>query len=346
MNRRDIIKAAAILPAAAAVRGATKVNSKAAKKSIKPMRLNAGDKVSVVTPSSGLAAEDFDKAVEHIRSLGFEPKVMPNARKVNGFLAGTDSERLSDLHAAFADKETKGVWCARGGYGATRLLPSIDFSIIKKNPKVFIGYSDITALHVSILRKTGLVTFHGPVGTSRYTDYTKGHCLNAIQTPSAPYKISISEDNAAKESDLFKTRTIRGGKARGKLVGGNLSLLASMAGTEFGLPDLRGKILFIEDVGERPYRVDRMLTQLLQSGNMKSLAGIALGVFEDCDPGENENSPSLFEVVNERLSGLGIPVVYGLSFGHITDQFTLPLGIEAELDADKFEMTFLETGVK
>jgi muramoyltetrapeptide carboxypeptidase len=248
------------------------------------------------------------------------------------------------LHQAFGDREIKAVWCVRGGYGATRFLPDLDFKLIEKNPKIFIGYSDITALHLAIHQNTGLVTFHGPVAASTFSDYTKNHMAGVLINPSAPYKIELSPVNIAKESNLFKTETITRGKCRGKLIGGNLSLLAAMAGTDFALRDTKGKILFIEDIGEQPYRIDRMLTQLKQTIDLRQLAGIALGVFEDCNP-KDMTSQSLIEVFRDRLGNLGIPVIYGLSFGHIRDQFTLPFGIEAEMDTETATMTFLESAV-
>ena len=314
------------------------------KKLIKPKRLSKGDTVAVIAPSSGVEAAGFDKALQNMADLGFKTKVGKSARNIKGFLAGTDKERLDDLHQAFADKEVNAIWCVRGGYGASRFLPNLDFNLIKKNPKILIGYSDITALHLAIHQNTGLVTFHGPVAASTYSDYAKKHVVNVLMNPSAPYKIELSPDNIAKESNLFKTETITKGKARGKLIGGSLSLLTAMAGTPFGLRDTKGKILFTEDVGEQPYRIDRMLTQLRQSIDMRQLAGIALGVFEDCNP-KDTNSQSLIEVIKDRLGDLGIPVVYGLSFGHIRDQFTMPVGIEAELDTETATMTFLESGV-
>ena len=314
------------------------------KKLIKPKRLSKGETVAVITPSSGVEAEGFSKALQNMADLGFKTKVGKSARNIKGFLAGTDKERLDDLHQAFADKEVNAIWCVRGGYGAMRFLPDLDFNLIKKNPKILIGYSDITALHLAIHQNTGLVTFHGPVAASTYSDYAKKHVVNVLMNPSAPYKIELSPDNIAKESNLFKTETITKGKARGKLIGGNLSLLTAMAGTPFGLRDTKGKILFTEDVGEQPYRIDRMLTQLRQSIDMKQLAGIALGVFEDCNPKSNDTQ-SLMDVLKDRLGDLGIPVVYGLSFGHIRDQFTLPVGIEAEFDTETATMTFLESGV-
>ena len=313
-------------------------------KIIKPKRLKAGDTVAVIAPASGLSKESFDKAIQNLESLGLKTKIGKSARGVKGFLAATDKERLDDLHWAFSDKEIAGVWCVRGGYGAARLLPAIDYDLIRKNPKILIGYSDITSLHLAISQNTGLVTFHGPVAASELSEYTKNHVVNALMNPSAPYKIEVSEFNKANESNLFKTETITAGKARGRLIGGNLSLLSALAGTPYALQNLKGKILFIEDVGEQPYRIDRMLTQLRQSANLNSLAGIALGIFEDCNP-RAANTQTLLDVLKDRLGDLGIPVIYGLSLGHIRDQFTLPVGIEAELDATNATLTLLETGV-
>lgn len=341
MKRREILKGLAALPLLA-----SPVFSKVRrnKKIVKPKRLKPGDTVAVIAPASGLSKESFDKALENLESLGLKTKVGKSARGNLGFLAATDKERLDDLHAAFADKEIAGIWCVRGGYGAARLLPAIDYDLIRKNPKILIGYSDITSLHLAISQNTGLVTFHGPVAASELSDYTKNHVVNALMNDGAPYKIELSEYNKAQTSNLFKTEIITSGKARGRLIGGNLSLLSALAGTPFALQNLKGKILFIEDVGEQPYRIDRMLTQLRQSADLRSLAGIALGIFEDCNP-RAKDTQTLLDVVKDRLGDLSIPVVYGLSFGHIRDQFTIPVGIEAELDAGEATITLLETGV-
>jgi len=341
MKRRDLIKSAAMLPLLTIpVFGKKSSNMKI----LKPQRLKAGDTVGVIAPASGLVQESFDKAVQNLESLGFKTKIGKSARNLRGFLAGTDKERIDDLHWAFSDAEIKAVWCLRGGYGVSRILPNVDYNLIKKNPKIFIGYSDITALHTAIFQNCGLVTFHGPVASSNYLDYSKKHVVNVLMNPSVPYKIELSEYNKTHESNLYKTEVITKGKARGKLIGGNLSLLSALAGTPFALKNLKGKILFIEDVGEQPYRIDRMLTQLRQSVDLTQLAGIALGIFEDCNP-KTPNTQSLIEVLKDRLGNLRIPVIYGLSFGHIRDQFTLPVGIEAELDTENATMTFLETGV-
>lgn len=343
MKRRDILKGlAAVSFLASPVFSKIRRNEK--HKIIKPKRLKTGDTVAVIAPASGLSKESFDNALKNLESLGLKTKVGKSARGNKGFLAATDKERLDDLHWAFSDKEISAVWCVRGGYGAARLLPDIDYNLIRKNPKILIGYSDITSFHLAISNNTGLVTFHGPVAASELSDYTKKHVTNVLMNPSAPYKIELSEYNKANSLNLFKTETIAGGKARGQLIGGNLSLLSALAGTPFALANLKGKILFIEDVGEQPYRIDRMLTQLRQSADLRSLAGIALGIFEDCNP-RTKDTQTLSDVVKDRLGDLGIPVIYGLSFGHIRDQFTMPVGIEAELDTTNATLTLLETGV-
>lgn len=344
MKRREFVKAAAAMPLLARFGFGAERTISRGRKIVKPKRLRAGDTVAVVAPASGVETEDFERALKNLEDLGLKTKVGKHARDRNGFLAGTDKERLEDLHQAFADGSVKAVWCVRGGYGASRLLPDVDFKLIARHPKIFVGYSDITALHTAIHQNTGLVTFHGPVAASTFSDYSKNHLTGVLMNPSAPYRVELSPDNAAKESNLYRTETITKGKCRGRLIGGNLSLLTALAGTSFALRGVRGKILFLEDVGEKPYRVDRMLTQLRQSIDLRSLAGIALGIFEDCNP-KDDASPSLISVVRERLGDLKIPVVYGLSFGHIRDQFTLPVGIEAEMDADNATMSFLKTGV-
>jgi muramoyltetrapeptide carboxypeptidase len=346
MKRRDLLKGIATIP----LLSLNLFSQKSMKTNlIKPKRLKEGDTIGLIAPASNVDDQDFQNAVKAIESFGFKPKIGKNARKFNGYLAGTDKERLADLHWAFSDKEIKAVWCIRGGYGVTRLLPNIDFSLIKKNPKVVIGYSDITALLVSIYQNAGLVTFHGPVASSSFSEYSKTHCLDVLMNPTSPYKIELSEENKAEASELYKTEIITRGKARGKLVGGNLSLIAAMCGTKFGLKNTKGKLLFLEDVNEAPYRVDRMLTQLRQSVDLTQLAGIACGIFEDSSFRKKENTdnsaPKMIDTLKDRLGDLKIPVIYGLSFGHINRQFTLPIGIEAELDTENATMTFLENGV-
>ncbi len=315
------------------------------KKALKPNRLKKGDTIGLITPGSYISDEGLEKAVSNIESLGFQVKLSKNIRAKRGFNAGTDLERLLDLHTMFTDDQVAGIWCARGGYGCGRLLPYIDYPLIKKHPKVFIGYSDVTALLNAIYLKTDLVGFHGPVGASEMTDYTKEHLLAVVVEGKSPHVISLSENNKSNEDTAFHCRPIAYGKTEGRLIGGNLSLLSSMCGTEWE-PDYKDNITFIEDIGEKPYRIDRMLTQLRQSGNFKDTAGVSFGIFNDCAAPEGEDSLSLEDTINDRISDLRIPSIYGLSFGHIKDQITLPIGINAELDTRQQTLTLLEEAVK
>ncbi|MFN0139358.1 MAG: LD-carboxypeptidase [Pyrinomonadaceae bacterium] len=345
LNRRDLLKGAIILPfMSKAVLGQKTTRSR---KVIKPKRLAAGETIGIIAPASGAEPEKFDAASAMLESMGYKTKVGKYARGDNGIFSGTDKERLHDLMWAFTDKTIDAVWCIRGGDGAPRLLPDIDFDVIRRNPKIFVGYSDITSLHVAISNATGLVTFHGPGASSTFSDYTKPRVFDLLNGAATPYKIELADGNIdkGKQAPLYKTETITKGKCRGRLIGGNLSLLSALAGTPYALRDLKGKILFIEDVNERPYRIDRMLTQLRQSADLKSLAGVALGIFDGCEPPAGRWSQTVQDVVRDRLGDLGVPVVYGLSFGHIRDQCTFPVGIEAELDADAATLTLLEPAV-
>jgi muramoyltetrapeptide carboxypeptidase len=266
-------------------------------------------------------------------------------RKRLGHLAGTDAERLADLHSAFSDPDTDAVWCVRGGYGCTRLLPDVDFDLIRRHPKPFFGYSDVTALHLAIGQKTGLVTFHAPVAAGVYEPHTFPHFLEVVRNGKAPYAMHQRTPGGFPEDDAFDPYVIAEGKAEGELTGGNLSLLAAMCGTPWQ-PSFKNKLVFIEEVGEQPYRVDRLLTQLLEATDLKKAAGIALGVFFDCKPKNSDFSLTLRETLSDRLASLGMPVLYGLPFGHIPEQVTLPYGIEARLDTGAGTLTLLEKAVK
>ncbi len=346
MNRRDILKSAALLSLVGGTGFAsTSARSSSRPKLIKPKRLKAGDTVAVIAPASGATPEAFERALANVATLGLKGKVGKYARGSKDYLSGTDAERLHDLHWAFEDKEVNGIWCVRGGSGAPRLLQDINYSLIKKNPKVFIGYSDITSLHMAIAQQTGLVTFHGPVASSELSEYTKTHLVNSVISPPANYKIQPSEYNLAQASALFKPLVITPGKARGRLIGGNLSLLSAIAGTQYAMRDVKGAILFAEDINEPPYKVDRLFTQLRQTCDMKSLAGVALGVFSSDKAATDADTAMTLRVLKDRLGDLGIPVISGLSIGHIRDQFTLPMGIEAELDTSTATVSMLESPV-
>jgi muramoyltetrapeptide carboxypeptidase len=248
----------------------------------------------------------------------------------------------------FQDPEVKGVVCIRGGYGSGQLLAGIDYDLIRRNPKVFLGYSDITAMHLAIQRKTGLVTFHGPVPLSGFTDYTIEHFRKAL-FEKQPLGTLTNPPETNELRPKHTLRTIRGGKARGRLTGGTLSLILATMGTPFEI-ETRGRILFLEDVDEQPYSIDRMLTNLRLAGKLQAAAGIVFGECSDCAPRDYKpsfNSTLLLgEVLDEILGGLKAPVLSGLTFGHTPDQLTLPEGVMATLDADRGELIIEETAVQ
>ncbi len=303
----------------------------------KPKSLKPGDTIGLIAPGSSVSPEKFEQALSNMAALGLNVTYTAAAQGKHGHLAATDSERLADLHSMFANQSVDAIWCLRGGYGCTRLLPHINYKLIKKNPKIIIGYSDITALLLAIQKKSKLIVFHGPVATSVFTDYTQQQLKSVLMDGKDGQIIKGGGFN-------YPSEVIRAGKARGCLTGGNLSLLAAMSGTEFEMK-VKNKIVFIEDVGEKPYSIDRMLTQLRQSGGLKKAAGIVLGVFAGCEAKAGSNSLSLIDTLKDRLFDLEIPVYYGLPFGHIDDQCTLPVGIKVELDASKGTLTFLERAV-
>lgn len=313
-------------------------------KTIKPKRLREKDLVSLISPGSYVDDKGLEQAVKNLEGMGFRVKLGKHIRVERGYTAGTDEQRLEDLHDAFADQEVQAVWCVRGGYGCSRLLPAINYRLISQNPKALIGYSDITALLNAIYFKTGLVGFHGPVGASRMTEYSKLHLRTVLMEGPESWKITRPDTYKEQAGKAFDFNTIQPGKAEGTLLGGNLSLLAAMAGTDY-LPSFDQYLLFIEEVGEKPYRVDRMLTQLRQTNGLSKVAGIALGVFADCEPDPEDRSLSLSQTLDDRLGNFSVPTAYGLPYGHIGDQCTLPVGIRASFDANEGSITLLEAGV-
>jgi len=316
------------------------------KELIKPKALKEGDTIGLITPGSFIEDEDLEKAIDNIKSLGFKVKLSKNIRKQRGYTAGTREERIYDLHSMFSDSDIDGIWCARGGYGCTGLLPLIDFDLIKKNPKVFIGYSDITVLHLAIFKKAGLVTFHGPVASSTFSDYSTKYFKKMLMSTDIPPKAYPSEynDEKGEENIFFKPKVINKGEAEGKLIGGNLSLISAMSGTEWSI-NYEDKLLFIEDIGEAPYRIDRMLIQINQNQNFSKAKGIVLGVFEDCKKPKDEPSLELEQMFEDNMVDVITPVSYGFSIGHIRDQITLPMGINAKMNAEERSLEFLESAV-
>lgn len=320
-----------------------------------PRALKAGMTVALIAPSSpAWDPESNVVAQEVVASMGFVPKLFPHAAEATNYLAGPDDHRAADVNAAFADPSVDAIFCLRGGYGASRILPLLDYETIRKNPKVICGYSDITALLNAIHRLTGLVTFHGPIGGEMQTDYTLEAFKKVLYEASPagrvadPPPFTPREGHVDRENRLYR---LAPGKAKGRLVGGNISVFSTLIGTPFE-PELKGRILFLEEVGEDPYRIDRWLTQFVLTGKLSGLAGVALGKFRDCAP--KDYKPSFGgmgtwtwqEVCQDRLGKLGIPVLANLVFGHVADKATLPLGVMAELDVEAGSLTLLESAVR
>ncbi|MFT6866397.1 MAG: muramoyltetrapeptide carboxypeptidase [Cyclobacteriaceae bacterium] len=303
---------------------------------IKPPALPKNGTIQLITPASALSRSSFEKTMENMEMLSFKIKYSDNIRVRSGFLSGTDEQRLQDLQNAFLDDTVDAVLCARGGYGSGRLLPMIDYDLIRNNPKIFIGFSDITALLIAFYQKSGLIGFHGPVGASEFNDFTVDCLLDTIQKGKHS---KISNDGSA---------PIFAGTCEGRMIGGNLSILVSLIGTPFDMV-YDDHILFLEEIGESTYRVDRMLTQLVNSGKLKKVKGIVLGYFTNCDTNPDDPyfdfSISLDEVFKNRFEHLGIPVAKGFPIGHEAHNTTIPLGIKASLDAEKGQIRMLESAV-
>lgn len=314
---------------------------------IKPKSLAVGQTVGLIAPSSpSRDDDDVRMAAEVLESLGFRVRESANLYRRHGYLAGSDAERAADLNAMFADETVDAIFALHGGYGASRLLPLLDYDCIRRNPKVLLGYSDITALLNGIFTQTGLITFHGKVAAGNFTDYTLAEFKKILMAGTEELVIGAAPSFAPQLGRVDReNRLVRlaPGYAEGQLMGGNLTLLSHLIGTPYA-PDFSGKILFLEDVGESVYRIDRMLTQLLLAGQLQQVAGIVLGKFTDCKPTYSSGSSlSLSEVLIERCTNLGVPVLRGLMIGHIEDQTVVPVGCKAALNVDEGRLTLLET---
>jgi muramoyltetrapeptide carboxypeptidase len=287
-----------------------------------PPPLAPGAHVALLSPAGPLRGpEELEFAAAQARALGWEPVAGTHALARDGYLAGSDAQRLADFNDALRDDAIDGVWCVRGGYGAMRLLPALDYDAMRRRPKTLLGYSDITALHAAIGERSGVVTFHGPTARGALTDFSRDSLTRA----------TIEQRDSCGPAP--GARVLRGGRAEGRLVGGNLALLAALAGTPYA-PDYTNAILVVEDVGEPVYRIDRMLRQLALAGSLGRVAGIAFGHFTEGDAEGDTSSRPLDDVLREAAEIVGVPALSGVPIGHVHDQWTLPLGAHAELDAD------------
>ena len=312
----------------------------------KPPRLRAGDMVGLIEPA-GFTADAFDLALvsETIAAMGLKPKPARHLLDRHGYFAGRDEERAADVNAMFADPDVRAVFAVRGGWGCARILPFLDFTMIRAHPKLLVGFSDITALHLAFAARAGFPTIHGPNAASSWSRFS-WDAFRAVAFDGATPTLTNppgKEDRLVQRAG--RIRTFRGGQASGRLLGGNLTVLAALMGTPW-LPDFGGAILFLEDVDEAPYRIDRMLTQLALAGVLGSVAGVVFGQCTGCDAKEaSYGGFTLSELLQQHLAPLGVPAFQGAAFGHVANQFSLPVGVRAEIDADLGSIRLLEPAV-
>jgi muramoyltetrapeptide carboxypeptidase len=314
---------------------------------VRPHRLRPGDTIGLINPSGAVYERGpYDDTYERLAALGFRVKEGAHLRARYGHMAGTAQQRADDLHAMFRDPEVAGILAMTGGSGANRVLPLLDFDLIAQHPKFLGGFSDLTALITAVHLRTGLVTFHSPLGRSEWNAFSVEH-FRAVVMDAQDHTLRnapVTGDDLVPQDG--RITTLNGGTAQGPLIGGNLAVLTSLAGTPFW-PSFDGAILFLEDVNEYVYRIDRMLSTLMLSGVLEQVAGVVLGGFTDCKPSEGSfGSLTLDEVFDDYFGGLGVPVYRGAQFGHVRRKFTLPLGVQAEIDADAGTLRLLESAVE
>ena len=313
-----------------------------------PKRLAPGDTVGVVAPASAtFQSVDVAVARESLEALGLKVKIGEHVLSRHGYLSGADKDRAADINRFFRDDSIRAVLPIRGGWGSSRVLPHLDFNEIRRNPKIVLGYSDITALHLAIHAKTGLVTFHGPNGMGRWdtwsVEYLKRVLFNAeavtFENPKA-----LSDRNSLTQTEN-RVQTITPGTARGPLIGGNLTVMTAILGSPY-VPPTEGAILFLEDVGEDLYRIDRMFTQLKLAGILDRIKGFVFGTCAECGPGEGFASLTLEEIFADHIKPLKVPAWFGAMIGHQTPQWTLPVGADVEIDATAGTIKLLAPAVQ
>jgi muramoyltetrapeptide carboxypeptidase len=313
----------------------------------KPPRLRPGDTVGLIEPA-GFTDDAFDLALvmETVAAMGLKPKPARHLMERYGYLAGKDADRGADVNAMFADPDVRAVFAVRGGWGSARILPYLDFAAIRAHPKLLVGFSDITALHLAFAARAGFATIHGPNAASSWSQFS----WDAFRAVAFDGATPTLVNPQAREDRLVplggRIRTFRGGQATGRLLGGNLTVLAALMGTPW-LPDFSGAILFLEDVGEAPYRIDRMLTQLSLAGVLGKVAGVVFGQCARCNAADaSYGGFTLSEVLQQHLAPLGVPAFQGAAIGHVANQFSLPLGVRAQIDADAGSIRLLEAAVR
>jgi len=348
-TRRDFLKTVA---ATAAVSTFTQpLNLAQAKNSnpqiIKPARLKNRSVVGIVSPASAtFVKEELDIVQDAVRALGLTPQLAPHVLDKYGYLAGKDTDRASDINQLFSDPKVAAILPIRGGWGCSRILPYLDYKVIQNNPKIIVGFSDITALLIAIHSKTGLVTFHGPNGlTSWRTQQTESFRKVLFAGEKVTFKNHKDpSDNDRLMQVKYRIRTINPGKVRGKLIGGNLSVLSTLVGSTY-LPNLKGAILFLEEIGENIYRIDRFLTHLKLAGVLNQISGFIFGQCPGCTPGSDYGSLTLEQVLSDHIKPLNIPAFHGATIGHMENILTIPIGSQVEINANSGTITMLESAV-
>jgi muramoyltetrapeptide carboxypeptidase len=308
-------------------------------KTIKPKALKHGDVIGIAAPASPPASEDkLNTGIRYLEQLGYRIKLGKHVLNRRGYLAGSDANRASDLNELFLDKNVKAIFTVRGGYGCQRILPLLDYNLIRKNPKILVGYSDITALHLALFEKIRLITFSGPMVAVEIASGMSGKTEEQFWqslTSTRPHK-SIKN---LKSTFVQKTNS-----TTGKLLGGNLSLVVSLIGTPY-FPSLNKSILFLEEIEEQPYRIDRMLQQMKLAGTLNNPSGVVLGEFTNCIPQKNKESLTLTQIFQDTFLAKKYPVVSGFNYGHVKKSLTFPVGVSVQLDAEHGSLEFLEGGV-
>jgi muramoyltetrapeptide carboxypeptidase len=341
LSRRNFIAGAALASAWVATSHAAET-----KPLIKPAALRLGDTIGLIAPASPVfEPSDVREGVRAMEKLGFRVRTGKHIAAKTGYLAGSDRERAQDVMEMFMDPEVKAIVALRGGYGAIRLLPYLDFEIIRKNAKIMLGYSDITTLHLAIHKMAGIVTFHGAVALSTFNEYSTRYLLKTLTQITA---VGLVDDPPAALPMVLPNRN-KSKRVQGALVGGNLTLVCASLATPWEI-DTTDKVLFLEEVGEEPYSLDRMLTQLDQAGKLSCCKAIVLDRCAKCAPAEYKpafyNTLSVEEVISDRLAHLDVAVLYGLSFGHVADKPVLPLGVQAAVDMEKKSIEIIEAAVE
>jgi muramoyltetrapeptide carboxypeptidase len=341
MNKRHFLKST-ILGLGSLPLLSFDANFKVSPMTLLPAPLKKGDTVGLISPSAATAERiQFDFAQEALVALGFQVKLGENLKNRRGHLAGSDSERANDLNSMFADPDVKAVICIRGGSGAARILPMIDYNVVKMNPKPILGYSDITALHCAIQTQTGLVTFHGPNGSGSWNSFN----VSQFQKMFFDRSLVTFANEQVKGDDLVvkqnRIQTLQPGSVQGKILGGNLTVLVSLSGTPY-YPDFEDAILFIEDIGEDPYKIDRMMSTLALNGTLSKIKGFIFGQCSDCNPGGGYGSLTLDDILDDYILPLRIPAYKGAMIGHVPKQFIVPVGAKVEMDASQGTFRMLE----